>query len=317
MKKVLILFGKSNWRKSRPFSNKKYMYSYEYFYDLCKKNGIQMYRASYQWYNFEKKVFSHAWIFEEKGGVWSKVENIKPDLIFDRTKPNLEQRLNVDNISVDFEVFNNTEFTKIIDNKLNTSLLFSKWSKKNFIVNKNDDLERIMKKIKSRKIVLKPIDQSGGANVIIGEKKYVAEKIKKEKIKINNWIIQEFIDSSKGIPGIMKGIHDLRIVLVNDDVAYSYFRKPAEGSLLANIAQGGAMEIIPIEKIPNSIFSILERAKDIFSGFENKLYTIDLMFDEDGKPWIVELNSMPGMYFEPGQEKTRESFYLKLLELFK
>jgi D-alanine-D-alanine ligase-like ATP-grasp enzyme len=41
------------------------------------------------------------------------------------------------------------------------------------------------------------------------------------------------------------------------------------------------------------------------------------MFDEKRKPWIVELNSMPGMYFEPGQEKTRKYFYKELLKVFK
>ena len=57
MKKVLILYGRSDWRKSKPFKNKQYQYSYEYFYDLCKRNKIQMYRASYEWYDYEKNVF--------------------------------------------------------------------------------------------------------------------------------------------------------------------------------------------------------------------------------------------------------------------
>ncbi len=48
MKKVMILFGKSDWEKAEPFNNLDCKYSYEYFYTLCKENNIQMYRTSYQ-----------------------------------------------------------------------------------------------------------------------------------------------------------------------------------------------------------------------------------------------------------------------------
>lgn len=316
MKKVLILFGKSDWRKSRPFGNGKYRYSYEYFYDLCKKNGIQMYRASYQWYDYRRKIFKHAWAFEETNGSWKRAENIKPDLVFDKTKPKSEQYAAVEKISRNYKVFNNPEFTKIIDNKLNTQMLFSEWSKKNSVIENNNDLENVIGGIKSDKVVLKPINQSGGDNVIIGSKKDVLKEVAEKKIKISNWIAQEFIDSSNGIPGVMKGVHDFRLVMANNEVAYAYYRKPAEGSLLANIAKGGTMEIVSEEKIPESVRPILEKSKEIFAGFNEKLYTIDLMFDQSEKPWVVELNSMPGMYFEPGQERTRKIFYERLLGIF-
>ncbi|TSD02034.1 MAG: Uncharacterized protein Athens071425_188 [Parcubacteria group bacterium Athens0714_25] len=47
MNKVLILFGKTPLNKKRPFANKDHQCCYEYFYSLCAKENIQMYRASY------------------------------------------------------------------------------------------------------------------------------------------------------------------------------------------------------------------------------------------------------------------------------
>ena len=65
MKKVLILFGKRSWNTESLFNNKQYQDSYEVFYSLCKKNDIEMYGASYDWYNYENNIFKYAWTFNE------------------------------------------------------------------------------------------------------------------------------------------------------------------------------------------------------------------------------------------------------------
>jgi len=318
MKKVIILFGKSRWDKSKHFSNEKYQYSYEYFYTLCKENGMQMYRASYQWYDYKNKIFKYAWSFEGKNKKWKRVYNIKPDLIFDKTKATPEAYLRNSIIRKYFQFFNCLEFSKILDNKLATSLLFAKWSKENYLIENFNHLVSFLKKVpQNKKLVLKPINLSGGENVFIGTGVEILKKVKDAKVDIVDWILQDFIDSSAGIPGIMKGIHDLRLVIINDKIIYSYFRKPAPGSLLANLAQGGSMEIVPIKKLPKQIFPIVKKVNNTFSGFSNKIYALDIMFDRKQNPWIIELNSMPGMYFAKGQEKTRRYFYKKLLTVFK
>jgi glutathione synthase/RimK-type ligase-like ATP-grasp enzyme len=318
MKKIMILFGKDSWGKSKPFSNKKYMYSYEYFYALCKKKGIQIFRASYEWYDYEKKLFKYAWIFEKNSGIWKRVYDIKPDLVYDKTKSTPEANLKSSLIRANYAFFNDIEFSKIIDNKLAVGMLFSSWSKKNRLIKNLKHLSIALDKIpKKQKLVLKPANLSGGENVFIGTGAALMKKIKASKIKITDWMLQDFIDSSGGIPGIMKGAHDLRLVIIDTDIIYAYYRKPAAGSLLANLAQGGSMEIVPLKKLPKNIYPIVKKASQLFSGFEHKIYTIDLMFDKRKTPWIVELNSMPGMYFAPGQEKTRECFYNKVASVFK
>jgi len=314
----MILFGKDRWDKSRPFSNKKYMYSYEYFYTLCKENGVQMYRASYQWYDYKKKKFKYAWSFEAKDGGWNRVYEIKPDLIYDKTKATPTAYMKNSLIRNDYPYFNNLEFAKIIDNKLAVSLLFPDWSQKSQVIKDNDFFFNYIQNFPSdKKIVLKPVNLSGGNGVLIGTKDQVRHELETKKITITDWISQDFIDSSSGIPGIMRGMHDLRLVIIDDSLVYSYFRKPANGSFLANLAQGGTMEIAPAEKLPSSLTPLIESVKRAFSGFDHKIYALDVMFDQNQKPWIVELNSMPGMYFAPGQEQVRKHFYQHLLNTFK
>lgn len=313
MKKVLILFGKSKWRKSRPFENKDYQYSYEYFYTLCKKSGIQMYRASYEWYDYKKNIFKYAWIYEDKNAQWRRVFNIKPDLIFDKTKARLEIYYMKELISQKYQFINNLEFTQIIDNKFLNALLFEKWSKKSWLVNSREELTTVLPKIKTSRIVLKPLAESGGKDVLILRKKKSYEKVRAGKL----WLVQEFIDSSSGIPGFSKGYHDLRLVFVNDKLLYALMRQPAKGKLLANLAQGGSLRIVPLDKIPKSVYPIIGQANQILETFNPRIYSIDLMFDKKKKPWVVELNSMPGLYFTPEEKPYMVKMYREMLKVFK
>ncbi len=312
MKKVMILFGKSNWQKAKPFSNKDYQYSYEYFYSLCKKSGIQMYRASHEWYDYEKNLFKYAWIYEGEGANWKRVKNIKPDLIYDKTKASTEVYHKKELMQKHYPFINDLNFTHLIDDKLITSLIFEKWSKKSWLVKSSSELKYILPKLKSSRIVIKPISESGGKDVQIIDKK-AASNIKIEKENI----VQEFIDSSRGVPGVSKKIHDLRLVFVNEKLIYSYIREPKEGSLLANLAQGGSLIIVPKEKLPASLKPIIAHANDIFATFAPRVYSIDFMFDETKKPWIVEFNSMPGLYFTPEEKPYMLEMYKNLLRIFR
>jgi len=313
MKKVMILFGKSDWKKAKPFSNKEYQYSYEYFYSLCKKNDIQMYRASYEWYDYKKHVFKHAWIYEGEGANWKKVRDIIPDLIYDKTKARLETYFKKELMSERYSFINDLSFTRIIDDKFITSLIFPQWSKKSWVINSKKELALILPKLHSSKIVIKPISESGGKDVQIIKK---SEVLRVAGIN-REYLVQEFIDSSKGVPGVSRKMHDLRLVFVNDKIIYAYIREPKKGSFLANLAQGGSLIIVPKNKLPKNLQPIIKSANEIFATFSPRVYSMDFMFDEKGKPWIVELNSMPGLFFTPEEKPHMIEMYEALLKAFK
>ena len=313
MKKVLILYGKSDWRESKPFSNKNFQSSYEYFYSLCKEKDLEMYRASYQWYDYENNFFKYAWTYESKESGWKKVENIYPDLIYDKTKAGMETYYKKELISAKYPFVNNLRFTRIMDDKLITSLIFHKWSKKSWIVNNQKKLRSILPRIKSQKFVIKPIAESGGRFVQILDKKEALEKVTFG----NDYLVQEFIDSSSGVPGVSEHMHDLRLVFINDKLSYSYIREPKEGNYLANLSQGGSLFIVPKDQIPRSLAPIIRCANKVFETFNPRIYSIDFMFDENKRPWIVELNSMPGLYFTPQEKPHMLELYQELIGVFR
>jgi glutathione synthase/RimK-type ligase-like ATP-grasp enzyme len=312
MKKVLILFGKSDWKKSRPFENKDYQYSYEYFYSICKENGIQMYRASYEWYDYRKNVFKYAWVFEDKNAKWRRVKNIKPDLVYDKTVARQEVYYKKELIGKKYLFINNPEFTQIIDNKFITGLLFDKWSKLSWLVNNTEELKKILHQIETDKVVLKPLSSSGGKGIQILKKNSVLKKA----VLNQTYLAQDFIDSSRGVPGVSSNLHDLRLVFINDKLIYAYIREPKKGSYLANLAQGGKLKIISPGELPKSIKPIIKYANKLFETFNPRVFSIDFMFDEKRKPWVVELNSMPGLFFTPEEKSSMTKMYRELLRVF-
>lgn len=312
MKKVLILFGKKKWERNNfeQEETQKYQHCYEYLYDLARKEGIEMYRASYEWYDYSDKIFKNAWTYED--GEWKRVHDIRPDLIYDKTKMTANSQYAKQKIIKDFPIINDPDFTFLVDNKLFTSMLIPEYSKKHYRIKNREHLGKIAEEIKGDRIVLKVENGSGGKGVQILKK----DELGKAEVSVG-MTAQEFIDSSKGAPGLVEGVHDLRLVFVDDKLMYAYFRVPAKGSLLANLSQGGSMITIDTKDVPENVKPIVEKVKEKFDSFYPKIYTIDLMFDEKNKPWIVELNSMPGLYFSPDQSKWMDKVYMEMISLFK
>jgi D-alanine-D-alanine ligase-like ATP-grasp enzyme len=79
------------------------------------------------------------------------------------------------------------------------------------------------------------------------------------------------------------------------------------------VAQGGTMEIVKRKDVPKSVGPIIKRVQDVFRFYDPKIYTIDIIFDRQQNPWVVELNTMPGMYFYESQKKQMDRFYLGII----
>lgn len=307
---VLTLYTAHDTDVDRAFGDKKYQAAYEHLYTLAKENGLRMCRAPLSWYDVAADRFSKAWVYES--GTWSIVSNIHPDMIYDKSATLPENHALRLLLGSRYPFMNDPEFSRIAGDKFLVAELFPKYFKRSFLVENQDALSARMAALTGDRLVAKPLHGSGGEGVVIADRATLSQESFEYPI-----ILQEFIDSSRGIANITPGYHDLRLVFVNDALIYSYIRIPRKGSLLANVAQGGKMQIVDPQDLPESLDPIIRDVQAGLSAFPNKIYTIDLMFDETGRPWIVELNTMPGIYFSPGQEKERDTFFLALINEFK
>jgi glutathione synthase/RimK-type ligase-like ATP-grasp enzyme len=311
MKKiVLILYTARNPSLTKPFFDLKYQACYEALYTLGETMGIHLCRAPLIWYNSGQNLFERAWEYVD--GSWRITGPVKPDLIFDKTNNHSENDPVREQLIDRYPFIDDPNFTRFANNKYETSRLLPQYFKPYQKISSSTQWNLFLESFAGKKIVVKPIVGSGGKGV------FIVEKAEAHNLELHfPVIVQEFIDGSNGIPGVIHGNHDLRLVFIGDEMIYSYIRTPRPGSLLANIAQGGSMTIVPREKLPLSLNPIIQDVQKLFSPFHQKTYTVDLMFDEHTRPWIIEFNTMPGMYFPPSEKITMVRVYTRLLQEIK
>jgi len=164
-------------------------------------------------------------------------------------------------------------------------------------VRNSAELKAHLKKIKDRKVVLKPLMGSGGESVLIESPKMLAQYQPKRTM-----LLQKFIDTSHGIPGVMRGRHDMRIHILNNKIFCAEYRTPPQNSLIANITRGGSLHYLAKNKIPTKATALAKKVTKRFHDILPHFYAIDMAFDPQGKPFLIELNAKPGILFDYPQK---------------
>lgn len=141
-------------------------------------------------------------------------------------------------------------------------------------------------------VVLKPISGSSGSGVIIDRKNQVdLSDIHTEALESEGYIAQQFIDTSKGIPGIIESTHDLRIITLGNTVVLCHVRTPQDGSLISNTHRGAAMTEVNFSDLPRNIYNFYQKIhKKITTEFGTVLYSMDIGVHSNGTPYLFELN---------------------------
>jgi len=280
---------------------------YLHFLSLCQKQGWETYvltRKTYQ----GKGVFAGAWLFDKNRFKILK-ETIKVDLVYDRTA------------GVKFPPEKDSKIA--IVNQLNFKILcWDKWKAyqkighlmpKTFWVGEEHNLALVLPKIKTDWVVLKPYNGLKGLGVFIGNKKEAL--IFKFPKNFKKYIAQEFIDTSRGIPKITTGLHDLRVAIINGKPVWSHVRVPPGGSFKSNAAGGGILKEIDYRLVPKSVKKIvIEVAQKFYQKYDNPIFSLDFGLNKKGKPWLFEINDQIG--FPRWEMKKREFFLKELVENF-
>jgi glutathione synthase/RimK-type ligase-like ATP-grasp enzyme len=292
-KNVVVIYTGDDWDKEIPITYRQTRAAFEKWHTMALEKDIQMYRASVEWYDVEKNVFKKAWAFRD--GEWHKVEKeISPKLIYDKTPGIKEHDLFDLKIAMGKNaiVFNNPLFRMMVDNKLSQYGLFSEHMPQTLVVLNENELKENIEKIATSKIVSKPLQGSGGFGISIGNKEEILKEVFTYPI-----ILQEFVKNDNGIPGFSNegDLADLRITYVNHEPLYALSRIARKGSLFTNMHQGASSLRVPLEKIPQSVSIMAEKIVEKLKLFSKAQYSLDFFFNEEGKPFFIEMNSVPGL----------------------
>lgn len=299
--KSLFVHSFVKFNRDHPFANSRRNEAFALLLTRGKKHGYKVYLSRYDYYNKRSRKLRKAWIFTEEG--WKRVKDKKVDLFYyhGKTKDIHSEAKKVEKLC-NLPILNHLELELVCDDKLLTFNIFPDLVPKTFLVNDFYELQRVLHYVKTDKIVLKPRDGSNGNGILIMEKKKLRNGIKK------NTVVQAFVDSSKGICGIKKR-HDLRVVVMDGKIDHCYLRIPKNGSLLGNAAQGAKKIFLKKSSLPSSIRKRIKIIDRHFKHYGPRVYTTDFMMDENNKPWLIELNSKPGMLYYDDAPKTRVRYY--------
>ena len=287
MKKLAIYFSDPE-PMGYPFNSAVYPY-WEVYQGLIKnieKHGMGVYivrGASYM----GKGQFSHGW--QVKGG--QLVLEDKPfivDLIFNRDDKNTIP------VIFDCPIINNPELDRICVDKVATAKLFPDLSPKTKSINSYSEFLETVSEWNfnsEEKIVVKKNFLSGGHGIYIRPIKDINESLYKDWQDV---LVQEFIDSSVGIPGIVEGLHDIRVITINGELVFLLVRVPPTGSFLANVSQGGAEVQTSLDKLPPELLKMVAVINEKLSQYRPGMFASDFVHSKHGFR-LVELNSRPAV----------------------
>ncbi len=288
MKKIAVYFS-AKGAMDYPFTKDYYFWNYGELSKKIEELGGDFYVVRGDDTYLGDGKFSQSWKFVD--GKLEESGEVVVDAIYDKgTDP--EHFLVLEE---DFPVLNPKYINDVCTDKYRTYELFEEFCPKTILVNNEEELEKALAEIPSEKKVIKPIDDEEGNGVFIGSEEYILNECPHEF----PLLAQEFLDSSAGIPGMMTGVHDFRIALLNGEVIFTFYRTPPEGDLRANVARGGKLTIVEPEDIPAEFMEIAKKIDAHFANYPKRFFGVDVALTPNG-PKIIELNSRLGLLPLPG-----------------
>lgn len=279
MKRIIIFFNHAG-KHAYPLDDPDYAEAYVEFAAKIEAAGGEVYIARTQQTYLGGSRFSSGWKYE-KGALIEISSPIEGDVIFNKGNLIWDDTATVINIQ-DVENF--------CTDKSLAYEQFREFYPLSLVVHNSTELREACERIPSTMIVAKPLDREGGEGVHIALCEEIVAFVQEFP-----YLIQEFIDTSAGIPGIVKGHHDLRIVCVDGDITFCQYRTPPSGSLLANVSQGGTLKMVPLKDIPRGALDLFAVVENYMSRFPKRIYSVDMGRNIDGRWLIIEMNSKPGL----------------------
>lgn len=306
-KKIGICYSKEFFGENPLEHTKSKRLVYLRLLDLIAESGFEPYVLTKKTY-LGDGVFKGVWKYRD--GNFEKInEKVKIDLVYDRTggikfPPEQEPALTV---------VNNVAFKRLCWDKWKTFEILGDDMAKTVWVGAYDNYPNILTEIKTDWIVLKPFNGLKGVGIFIGPKNNIP---KFDEAKGKKYIAQEYVDTANGIPGITAGLHDLRVVVINNKVVWCHVRIPPKDSFKANAAQGGTLIEVDYDLVPESIKKVVEKiSQGFYEEFDNPIFSLDFGIGKDGRPLLFEINDQIG--FPRWEMKNRDVFLRELIMNFK
>ena len=229
-------------------------------------------------------TFSKHWVLVNNNGNYrfEKRGQITVDAVFDK-----------DHFKDDGKVLkiNTDRLYQICWSKEKTYEVLGEFHPMSILAHDTAQLDEALEKLPGERVAVKSLTGSSGLGVFVGDKSdvYGEQEILKYPV-----LVQEYIETSGGIPGITDSRHDIRVVLLNGQPAIATLRTPPEGELKSNIGYGGHHRLLSVSELPSELLEMCEAIDKKLKNYGNfRIYSVDCGLTPNG--WrLFEVNGMPG-----------------------
>ena len=282
---VLGIFREKRDIEEFDFKAPQYKQAYHEIIDQLNEKGVYVALLMGQGSYDGKAKFSKHWAQINNNGVYhfEKRGPITVGAVFDK-----------DHFKDDGHVLkiNDDSLYNICWSKERTYEVLGEFHPKSLLVHDENELEQALVELPGEKVAIKALTGSSGTGVFVGSKRDVYGE---QEILEYPLLVQEFIETSGGVPGITTKRHDVRVVLMNGKSVIATLRTPPDGELKSNIGYGGEHRLLSIEEVPDELLSMCAAIDNKLKSYGKfRLYSVDCGLTPNG--WrLFEANGMPGI----------------------
>lgn len=260
-----------------------YQQAYHELLEMLEQRGIYVAVLMGQSSYLGQGRFAKHWVQVKRDGQWvfEKRGPITPDIVWVKDQFVADDALQI----------NSAQFRQVCSDKNLSYDLLQQFQPRSSVVNNQAELERAVADLPGEMVVVKTPTGNSGLGVFVGLKQdfNYAEFNKPFPLQV-----QEFIETEGGIPGIVEGRHDFRVVTMNGEAIVATLRTPPQDGFKSNIGYGGFTRLVDVSEIPADL-------KELVAQIDTKLATISTErfysadFGLTSQGWrLFEVNAMPG-----------------------
>lgn len=300
MKTVAFLWWEEevNFDRETPFDKEWKNKDYAEYTEMLEDRGLKVVCSEYREYNSGEMKKAFHW----NGDEWEKVEKIEIDGVYDLFRHDKEKYDIKKKMEDEVGILNHPEVAELCQDKWKTYQEFSQYQAETTKATRAN-VEELVEK--HGKAVIKPRYGSSGEGI------YSVDSIEDFE-EGEDLLVQQFIEAEAPEWMPTEGQHDMRIFVINGDIMGSHVRTPGKDSFLSNNAEGGGQFYMDTDDIPEKVCEMVIEVEKELKNYRPSIYTVDFMFDGREKPWIVELNSQPGIFYHKSVKD--KSYELPMME---
>lgn len=276
--KTIVVYCKTLDLGDDPFENVYYWEAYQDLLLALQRRGVDAYFAATSSYQGNGK-FREAYTIHEKSTTTDnliKTKDVVADLVFDRG----------DFPGRDVPMVNPLSMHRVGSSKIEIYQHFARFQPFSVICRNRQELLEAFRQIQGDKVVVKEPEGSGGTQVYIGSRDEVNAKVKDDWFPV---LAQTFMDTSVGVPGLVEGRHDFRMIMCGGELVGCYLRMAQDGEYRANVSKGGTMRYLSVQDIPPEAAHIAHEIDETFKSGP-RYYSIDMAYTPEG--WrLIEVDS--------------------------